>query len=382
MSHLSPEHITGASNNTDKNVPSVSPQEKPVSTSKSHSKKRKSKRKVPLSSSSSSDSSSEDFPHTSSKGKGKKRNYSTPIRGTPHGNYPLFSLPNQNLDASIHAPYYNNNPMQLTNYGNHPQSQLLYSPSPMNFPPYPLPPTFGATPNEFIGSSSHPTQSSQNRDHTSPPTDTQKEITTGSQSRPERSKPSYLSMAKYSLGKPTFNMDEPSHSIYQSASPHALVYDISLLDQVPTNQLASSINLQIGKAVRGVKVKYTNNKRSHLELAFFTKEAADTWEKKPITLIGKDLLPTRAFNGNKSFFSISLSGVPLCDTQEITSQLQKIFEKVSKIATIKPKLWESTSFTSDNCLITFDTTGIKDISMLSANIPKLIFISRDRVYVT
>src|SRR6266516_5772092 len=97
MSHLSPEHITGASNNTDKNVPSVSPQEKPVFTSKSHSKKRKSKRKVPLSSSSSSDSSSEDFPHTSSKGKGKKKNYSTPIRGTPHGNYPLFSLPNQGV---------------------------------------------------------------------------------------------------------------------------------------------------------------------------------------------------------------------------------------------------------------------------------------------
>src|SRR3989440_1261829 len=139
MSHLSPEHITGASNNTDKNVPSVSPQEKPVSTSKSHSKKRKSKRKVPLSSSSSSDSSSEAFPHTSSKGKEKKRNYSTPIRGTSHRNYSLFSLPNQNLDALIHAPYYNNNSMQLANYGNHPQSQLLYSSSPMNFPPITFP---------------------------------------------------------------------------------------------------------------------------------------------------------------------------------------------------------------------------------------------------
>src|SRR5438132_8923762 len=189
-------------------------------------------------------------------------------------------------------------------------------------------------------------------------------------------------MAKYTLGKPTFNMDEPSHSIYQSATPHALIYDISLLDQVPTNQLASSINLQIGKAVRGVKVKYTNNKRFHLELAFFTKEATDTWEKKPITLIRKDLLPIRAFNGNKSFFSISLSGVPLCDTQEVTSQLQKIFGKVGKIATIKPKLWEGTSFTFDNWLITFDTTEIKDISMLSANIPRLVSISGDRVYVT
>src|SRR6266516_1953256 len=199
MSHLSPEHITGATNNTDKNVPSVSPQEKPVSTSKSHSKKRKSKRKVPLSSSSSSDSSSEDFPHTSSKGKAKKRNYLTPIRGTPHGNYSLFSLPNQNLDASIHAPYYSNNPMHLANYGNHPQSQLLYSPSPMNFPPYPLPPAFGATPNEPIGSSSHPTHFSQNREHTSSPTDTQTKNITGSQSRPEKSKSSYLSMAKYSL---------------------------------------------------------------------------------------------------------------------------------------------------------------------------------------
>src|SRR2546423_5404845 len=83
MSHLSPVHITGASTNSDKNVLTVSPQEKPVSTSKSHSKKRKSKRKVPLTSSSSSDSSSEDFPHTSSKGKGKKRNYLTPIRVDP-----------------------------------------------------------------------------------------------------------------------------------------------------------------------------------------------------------------------------------------------------------------------------------------------------------
>src|SRR5438105_9981419 len=146
MSHLSPEHITGASSNTDKNVSSVSPQEKPVSTSRSHSRQRKSKCKVLLSSSSSSDSSSEDFPHTSSKGKGKKRNYSTPIRGTSHGNFPLFSLPNQNLDASIHAPYYNNNSMQLANYGNHPQSQLLYSPSPLNFPPLPLLPTLPPPP--------------------------------------------------------------------------------------------------------------------------------------------------------------------------------------------------------------------------------------------
>src|SRR2546421_566510 len=55
-------------------------------------------------------------------------------------------FPNQNLDASIHAPYYNNNSMQLANYGNHPQSQLLYSPSPMNFPPIPFPPHLGRLP--------------------------------------------------------------------------------------------------------------------------------------------------------------------------------------------------------------------------------------------
>jgi len=189
-------------------------------------------------------------------------------------------------------------------------------------------------------------------------------------------------MAKYTLGKPTFNVDEPSSLVHQSASPNALIYDISKFPVVPTNQIILSINLQMGKTIYGAKMKFTNNKRFHLELAFFSKEALEVWATKPIILLGKNIMPIVAHSGRKSFFSISLSGVSLCDKQEVMNKLLDIFGKLEKISTIKPKLWEGTSICSDNWLLTYDTTDMKDLSTITANIPRLVTIFGDRVFVT
>jgi hypothetical protein len=189
-------------------------------------------------------------------------------------------------------------------------------------------------------------------------------------------------MAKYSLGKPTYNSDEPSDSIFQSAAQNSLIYDISQFSHIQTNQIVSSIYMQLGKALYGVKPKFSNNKRSHIELAFLSKEGCDVWAEKEITIIGKNLTPTRSHNGKKSFLSITLSGVPLCDQMEMSDKIYETFEKYGKIATIKPKLWEGTTLCSDNWLLTFDVTGHKDVSSLTNNLPRLISINGDRVYVT
>src|SRR5947209_1573528 len=93
-------------------------------------------------------------------------------------------------------------------------------------------------------------------------------------------------------------------------------------------------------------------------------------------------MPVKAHSGRKSFFSISLSSMPLCNKQEVIQKLLEIFDKIDKIAMIKLKLWEETSICSDNWLITFDTTKVQDLSAITANIPRLVTIFGDRVFIT
>jgi len=275
MSELSPEHTPGAANNLDETVQhqktSNSPGKQPAGRNTKRSHKRSSGRR-PKEDFSQTDSDSDLEPRHEPR---RRKNFFTPNRGNDQGKFPLFSLPNQNLDASIHASCNNGRSLQVPIFGKLAASHLQFSPSPMTFPQRPqLPNTnfFSNGDTPFLGRSPVRQFPDPPLDQYLSDPDPSRESNTKNSIKKSKNKTTYAGMAKYTLGKPTFNVDEPSSSVHQSASPNALIYDISEFPVVPTNQIILSINLQMGKVIYGAKMKFTNNKRSHLELAFFSKK--------------------------------------------------------------------------------------------------------------
>ena len=382
MSQPSPVHITGATNNSDGNIAAQKSKNVPKKQQKKRQRVAETKARAGSSTADRRKDQDSDSGEETPEENVKKRTFSTPNRGKNDGDSPLFSLPSQNLDASIHAPYNNIGSFQIPIFGNMPSTYFPYSPSPMGFPYYN--PLLAQAPNEGKekAADSEPQEKLAQEAETGNSQQGKEKKNTGTATKKKQSNNTYAGMAKYALGKPTYSVDEPTSSVYQSASQNALIYNIAELAQVPANQIISSVNLQMGKAIYGAKIKFTNNKRSHLELAFFSSEAMETWAKKDITLIGKNFTPIKAHNGKKSFFSITLSGVPLCDKTETTNVILRTFEKIGKVASIKPKLWEGTSICSDNWLVTFDVTEQDALAALTGQIPRLVTINGDRVYVT
>ncbi|CAG8696707.1 5585_t:CDS:1, partial [Ambispora gerdemannii] len=198
-----------------------------------------------------------------------------------------------------------------------------------------------------------------------------------------RKKPSsYANAARYALGKPTYNIAKDSGIFLQTDSDFPLIYDISQLQLIPDNQLISSSHLQFGADAFGAKLKYIHGKRTYLEVAFASEESQLKWEDKILVIAGKNLKAQRAFSNQKTFFSITLSGVPLSQSDEITSTIKETFDKIGKVAVIKPKLWEGTSLCSDKWSVTFDTTSQEDQLTFCTKIPRSIKIKSSNVFVT
>jgi hypothetical protein len=134
MSQLSPDHIPGATNNSDFIVHTATSSKSTEKPTKKRNRKRAITRATKLDQPTSSSDSSSDEALEQTYGKRRKKVFSTPNRRPSDGTAPLFSLPSQNLDVSIHAPYHSATPIQFSFFGNLPQGYYPYSPSPVAYP--------------------------------------------------------------------------------------------------------------------------------------------------------------------------------------------------------------------------------------------------------
>ena len=143
-----------------------------------------------------------------------------------------------------------------------------------------------------------------------------------------------------------------------------------------------SAHLQFKTDAYGAKLKYAKGKRSYLEIAFESEALQTKWESQTLVIAGRKLKAQRALSDKKSYLSLSLSGVPLSKKTEITDAIKSTFDKLAKVAVIKPKLWEGTSMTSDKWAVTLDTTDVDDIVKFTSTLPRTIKIKTSKVFVT
>ena len=164
--------------------------------------------------------------------------------------------------------------------------------------------------------------------------------------------------ARFVPGKATYNANRNPHKVFQTSNKNAVVYDISMVPDVPSNVAMVQVNTQIGRAIRGARMRYTNKIRTHLEVTFQSEEAAKIWAEKTITIANQECGGCYATKDKKSYFTVNLTNVPLDDPNEISNQLLLIFQGIGDISVIKPKYWEGTSILTDAWTITFNTSEL------------------------
>src|SRR6185369_14802229 len=128
MSNLAPEHITGDSSNSGEfSAPKISKKNDLVFNKKRNREPKDDHATYTHSPLTSSDDELTTSPSASvRKGKKKVSFSSDPDRDA--GDRRLYSLPHQNLDASLHAPYYSPSPLHFPYYGNMPYPPHYYPP--------------------------------------------------------------------------------------------------------------------------------------------------------------------------------------------------------------------------------------------------------------
>jgi hypothetical protein len=386
MLHLDQQHVTG-SPTTSRETPGVA-----SNSAMSKNSNRDTASTVPRTPTTkkrtnpTSDVESEDFSEVDTSptitNKSNRKAKRKENRGRIAGGDLMGSLPHQNLDASIHARFHTPSP-----FFSSPSSRLTRVPFPSQGSPYGFPHVVYTDSPVWEGSTrfvdrladamdAHNLSKSGNELNANLPS------TKSGKSKGKSKQISYALAAKYALGKPTFNSDEGFGPAYQSKNKNTLIYCIDSITEVPDNQVVSSVNLQIGKALHGLHMKYTKAKRSHLELVFVSEEAVDNWVGQPITIAGRNFKGFRPSNSSRTFLSVSLSGTPIGDRLEVSADIQSTFSKYGKITSIRPKLWEGTSLCSDKWSISFETTSLADPAELTSKLPRTVKIGEHKIFVT
>src|SRR5581483_4020926 len=117
---------------------------------------------------------------------------------------------------------------------------------------------------------------------------------------------------------------------------NAVVYNISTIPDIPFNVIMVQVNFQVGRAIRGTRMRYVNKTRSHLEITFISNELAKTWADKTITIADQEFSGYYATKEKNTYFTVNLSNIPLDDPKEISNEFFQIFKGIGDVSVIKP----------------------------------------------
>ena len=179
---------------------------------------------------------------------------------------------------------------------------------------------------------------------------------------------------KLKSGQSTYSSFTPGRSI-RSNNNNALIVDVQGL-QLSFNEIMTSMFEHVKYDVSAAKQHFTKGKRSHLELTFVNAETRRYYATHGINIENKTYYGYVPTDGRKTFLPIKCRNVPLGNKLDISDALQRAFEDVGKIASIKPLLIDGTPYATDQWIIVFETTNDPE---LENNIPWFTYVMDNKV---
>src|SRR5260363_165607 len=141
---------------------------------------------------------------------------------------------------------------------------------------------------------------------------------------------------KLKSGQSTYSSFTSGRSI-RSNNNNALIIDIQGL-QLSFNEIMTSMFEHVKYDVSAAKQHFTKGKRSHLKLTFVNAEMRRYYTTHGINIENKTYYGYVPTDGRKTFLPIKCRNVPLGNKLDISDALQRAFEDVGKIASIRPLL--------------------------------------------
>src|SRR5947209_1794993 len=153
-----------------------------------------------------------------------------------------------------------------------------------------------------------------------------------------------------------FTQKEQSSSTYKVSAPvqdpkskneNAMIISIMALYEIESDIILKALNERYADILLGAKFKFTKNGRMHLELIFHSYGELEIQLAKGIDLLGQNFKGYFASAADCTYLNITFRNMPIYNKQALSDNLYKIFEGICTITSIKPMVYLSTKFLSD-----------------------------------
>jgi len=162
----------------------------------------------------------------------------------------------------------------------------------------------------------------------------------------------------------------------KSKNENAIIISIVALHEVESSIVLKALNEKYSKILLGAKFIFTKNGRTHLELIFHSYQEMEIHLARGIDLLGQNFKGYFASAANRTYLNITLRNMPIYNKEVLSDLLYETFEGICPIASIKPLVYTSTQFLSDQWMVSLDIT---DKESIVAKIPRVTNIRNHRV---
>ena len=119
------------------------------------------------------------------------------------------------------------------------------------------------------------------------------------------------------------------------------------LHEIESDIILKALNERYADILLGAKFKFTKNGRTHLELIFHSYGELEIQLAKGINLLGQNFKGYFTSAADHTYLNITFRNMPIYNKQALSDNLYETFEGICTIASIKPMVYSSTKFLSD-----------------------------------
>src|SRR4051812_16771741 len=130
-----------------------------------------------------------------------------------------------------------------------------------------------------------------------------------------------------------------------------MIISIMALHDVESDIILKTLNERYEDILLGAKFKFTKNGRTHLELIFHSYRELEIYLANGIALLGQNFRGYFTSVADQTYLNITLRNMPIYNKQTLFDILYETFEEICTIASIKPIVYSSTKFFSDQWII-------------------------------